>query len=67
MAQYTKLNVPNKTGNTILDILSILLTLLKVFFASCGLVSGLTLWGSEVVVALLEMVGRTESLVMFGP
>lgn len=67
MAQYTKLNVPNKTGNTILDILSILLTLLKVFFASCGLVSGLALWDSEVVVALLEMVGRTESLVMFGP
>lgn len=28
VAQYTKLNVPNSTGNTIRDILSILLTLL---------------------------------------
>lgn len=67
VAQYTKLKLPNKTGKTILDIRSILLTLLKVFFASCGLASGLALLGSEVVVvALLEMVGRTESLVMFG-
>lgn len=65
VAQYTKLKVPNKTGKTILDILSILLTLLKVFFASCGLASGFALFGSEVV-ALLEMVGRTESLVIFG-
>lgn len=59
VAQYTRLKVPNSTGNTILAILSILLTLLYVFLGSGALVSE----GLSCTAVLFEMVEMDVSFV----
>lgn len=62
VAQQTRLKVPKRTGNTIRDTLSILLTLLQVFFGSGILVSE----ARSCTDVVLEMVEMDTSLVRLG-